>query len=89
MNQDQNYVPRSAREQTKKLKKIIIITFCVMLAFVLVYFAFSSMLSEAITETLYGYFPWLEDFVTGGAGNEYQEMTSPSFSIPLTMITTS
>ena len=72
VNQDQNYVPRSAREQTQKLKKIIIITFCVMLAFVLLYFAFSTVLSEAVTETLYGYFPWLEDLVTGGAGNEYQ-----------------
>lgn len=72
MNQDQNSVPRSAREQTKKLKKIIIITFCVMLAFVLVYFAFSAFLTEAMTETLYGYFPWLEDLITGGAGNEYQ-----------------
>ena len=72
MNQDQNSVPRSAREQTKKLKKIIIITFCAMLVFVLVYFAFSAFLSEAVTETLYGYFPWLKDLVTGGAGNEYQ-----------------
>ena len=75
MNQDQNYVPRSAREQTQKLKKIIIITFCVMLAFVLVYFAYSTILSQAIDETLSGYFPWYDDlknWANGGAGNEYQ-----------------
>ena len=72
MNQQQNDIPRSAREQTKKLKKIIIITFCAMLAFVVVYFIFTTFFSQAFTETLYGYFPWLEDLVTGGAGNEYQ-----------------
>ena len=75
MNQDQNYVPRSAREQTQKLKKIIIITFCVMLAFVLLYFAYSTILSQAIDETLSGYFPWYDDlknWANGGAGNEYQ-----------------
>jgi len=72
VNQQQNDIPRSAREQTKKLKKIIIIAFCIMLAFVVVYFVFSSFLSAKFTETLYGYFPWLEDFVDGGAGNEYK-----------------
>ena len=72
VNQDQNNLPRSAREQTKKLKRIIIITFCVMLAFMVLYLAFSAFLSESMTETLYGYFPWLENWLTGGAGNEYQ-----------------
>ena len=72
MDQQQKDIPRSAREQTKKLKKIIIVTFCVMLVFVVVYFVFSAFLSEAFTETLYGYFPWLEDLVNGGAGNEYK-----------------
>ena len=72
MNQEQNNVPRSAREQTQKLKKIIMITFCAMLAFVVIYFVFSSLLYDTITETLYGYFPGLEDLVDGGAGNEYK-----------------
>ena len=72
MNQQQNDIPRSAREQTKKLKKIIIIVFCVMLAFAIVYFAFTAFLTEKFTQTLYGYFPWLEELVDGGAGNEYQ-----------------
>lgn len=72
MNKHQNDIPRSAREQTKKIKKIIIITFCIMLAFAVLYFVFSTFLSQAFTETLYGYFPWLEDLVDGGAGNEYK-----------------
>jgi hypothetical protein len=70
--QKQHDIPRSAREQTKKLKKIIIFAFCAMLAFVIVYFIFSSFLTEAVTDTLYGYFPWLKDWLSGGAGNEYQ-----------------
>ena len=72
VNQQQTDIPRRAREQTKKLKKIIIITFCVMLAFVVIYFVFSAFLSQAFAETLYGYFPWLEDLIDGGAGNEYK-----------------
>jgi len=70
--QQQNNIPRSAREQTKKLKKIIIITFCVMVAFVIVYFIFSTFLYDAIAETLIGYFPWIEDILNDGVGNEYQ-----------------
>lgn len=65
-------IPRSAREQTKKLKKIIIITFCAMLVFVLVYFIFSAFLYDAISQALIGYFPWLEDVLDDGVGNEYQ-----------------
>ncbi len=72
VNQQQNDIPRSAREQTKKLKKIIIIAFCVMLAFAIVYFVFTAFLYDAVSETLFGYFPWMEDLLTGGAGNEYQ-----------------
>jgi len=70
--EQQNNIPRSAREQTKKLKKIIIITFCVMVAFVVVYFIFSAFLSDAITETLTGYFPWIKEILDDGVGNEYQ-----------------
>ena len=74
MNQQnqQADLPRSAREQTKKLKKIIIITFCVMMAFVVVYFIFSTFLYDAVSETLIGYFPWLESILNDGAGNQYQ-----------------
>lgn len=74
MNPQENQVqvPRSAREQTKKLKKGIIITFCIMLAFVLVYFLFSTFLYDMISETLIGYFPWLRNILDDGAGNEYQ-----------------
>ena len=43
-----------------------------MLVFVIVYFVFSSFLQESVTQTIYGYFPWLEDWVNGGAGNIYQ-----------------
>ncbi len=72
MNQQPNDVPRSAREQTQKLKKIIIITFCAMLAFAVVYFIFSTFLYDTVTETLFGYFPWLEEWLDGGAGTEYK-----------------
>lgn len=72
MNQQQNNVPRSAREQTQKIKKIIIIVFCAMLAFAIIYLVFSAFLGGVIKETLYGYFPGLEDWLDGGAGNEYK-----------------
>ena len=58
-------VPRSAREQTKKLKKIIIIAFCAMVAFAIVYLAVSAFWGAAIQEKL-------NDWFGGGAGNEYE-----------------
>ena len=61
---EQQQIPRSAREQTKKLKKIILIVFISMLVFMVLYFVFDSFLAE----TLAGYFPWLDD----GAGNVYE-----------------
>lgn len=74
MNQEnqQANIPRSAREQTKKLKKIIIITFCIMVAFVLVYFIFSAFFYDSLVQTLSGYFPWINDILNDGAKNEYQ-----------------
>lgn len=74
MNQQeqQNNIPRSARQETKRLKKIIIITFCVLIALVVVYYAFSAFLYQPIYETLTGYFPWLEEILDDGAGNQYQ-----------------
>ena len=74
MNQEnqQANIPRSAREQTKKLKKIIIITFCIMVVFVLVYFIFSAFFYDSLVQTLSGYFPWINDILNDGAKNEYQ-----------------
>jgi hypothetical protein len=72
VNQQQNDIPRSAKEQTKKLKKIIIITFCAMLAFAILYMVFSLVLYPSISQTIEGYFPGLADFLDRGAGNEYQ-----------------
>ncbi|MBR5880804.1 MAG: hypothetical protein IKZ16_03875 [Clostridia bacterium] len=74
MNQQdqQNYVPRSAREETKRLKKIILITFCVLVALVIVYYAFTEVFYKPIYDTLTGYFPWLEKILDDGAGNKYE-----------------
>ena len=72
MDNQQKDIPRSAKEQTKKLKKIIIIAFCVMVAFAVLYFAFTVILYPAISETLEGYFPGLMDILDGGAGNVYE-----------------
>lgn len=74
MNQQdqQNNLPRSARAETKRLKKIIIITFCVLVALVVVYYLFTAVLYEPLYKTLVGYFPWLENILDDGAGKEYQ-----------------
>lgn len=74
MNQQdqQNNVPRSARAETKRLKRIIIITFCVLVALVVVYYLFTEVLYQPLYETLAGYLPWLESILDDGAGHEYQ-----------------
>jgi len=68
----QNNLPRSARAETKRLKKIIIITFCVLVALVVVYYLFTAVLYEPLYNALVGYFPWLENILDDGVGNEYQ-----------------
>jgi hypothetical protein len=65
VNQQPNEIPRSAREQTKKLKKIIIIVFFAMLAFAVAYMAFSVFWGDAIDQKL-------DEWFNLGAGNEYQ-----------------
>jgi hypothetical protein len=65
VNQQPNEIPRSAREQTKKLKKIIIIVFFAMLAFAVAYMALSVFWGDALDQKL-------DEWFNLGAGHEYQ-----------------
>ncbi len=72
-NNQPNQVPRSARQETKRLKKIIIVVFCALLAFAVLYYAFTEILYQQIYDSIIVNIPWLQRILDDdGVGNEYQ-----------------